>query len=186
MTVNDVLQTLLYLAVLLALTNPLGVYMARVYEGERTLLDPVLGPLERFLYRAAGVRADEGMTWKTYTLAMLVFNALSLLVVYVMQRVQGWLPRRASPRERALRARPGCLPGCLAGQAGTPGSRRGRHGLPRRGRRVTSRAPGEAAPLPRGAPIRAGRRQRDDHREHADHRRNQPRPRGRGPRGALS
>src|SRR5207253_9163184 len=68
------------------------VYMAHVYEGERTLLDPVLGPLERFLYRAAGVRADEGMTWKTYTLAMLAFNALSVVVVYVMQRVQGWLP----------------------------------------------------------------------------------------------
>src|SRR5437773_2572236 len=94
--------------------------------------------------------------------------------------------RRASPRERALRARPGCLPGRLAGQAGTPGSRRGRHGVPRRGRRVASRASREAAPLPRGAPIRAGRRQRDDHREYADHRRNQPRPRGRGPRGALS
>ncbi|TMB15991.1 MAG: potassium-transporting ATPase subunit KdpA, partial [Deltaproteobacteria bacterium] len=92
MTANDVLQTLLYLAVLLALTKPLGVYMAHVYEGERTLLDPVLGPLERFLYRAAGVRADEGMTWKTYTLAMLAFNALSVVVVYVMQRVQGWLP----------------------------------------------------------------------------------------------
>jgi len=92
MTVNDVLQILLYLAVLLALTKPLGVYMARVYEGERTVLDPVLGPVERLLYRAAGVRPDEGMSWKTYTLAMLVFNALSLLLVYVMQRIQGWLP----------------------------------------------------------------------------------------------
>jgi potassium-transporting ATPase potassium-binding subunit len=92
MTVNDVVQIVLYLVVLLALTKPLGAYMARVYEGERTVLDPVLGPLERLLYRAAGVRPDEGMTWQTYTLAMLVFNALSLLVVYVVQRIQGFLP----------------------------------------------------------------------------------------------
>jgi len=92
MTLNDVLQILIYLGVLLALTKPLGAYMARVYEGEPTLLDPVIGPLERFLYRAAGVRADEGMRWKTYTLAMLVFNGLSLLVVYAVQRLQGLLP----------------------------------------------------------------------------------------------
>ncbi len=92
MTLNDILQTVLYLVVLLALTKPLGAYMARVYEGEVTILERLLGPLERFLYRAAGVRADQGMTWKTYTLAMLAFSAVSLLVVYVMQRVQGWLP----------------------------------------------------------------------------------------------
>ncbi len=92
MTANAILQILLYLAVLLALTKPLGAYMARVYEGEATVLDRVLGPLERLLYRAAGVRPDEGMRWTTYTLAMLVFNALSLVVVYAMQRVQGWLP----------------------------------------------------------------------------------------------
>jgi K+-transporting ATPase ATPase A chain len=92
MTLNSTIQVLLYLGVLLALTKPLGAYMARVYEGEPTFLDSVLGPLERFLYRASGVRADEGMTWKTYTIAMLAFNALSLLVVYVLQRIQGWLP----------------------------------------------------------------------------------------------
>lgn len=92
MTLNDVLQTALYLAVLLALTKPLGAYMTRVFEGEPTVLDRVLGPLERFLYRAAGVRSEEGMGWKTYTLAMLVFNALGLVVVYVVQRVQGLLP----------------------------------------------------------------------------------------------
>ncbi len=92
MTANDVFQIVLYLVVLTALTKPLGAYMARVYEGDRTLLDPVLEPLERLLYRASGVRPDEGMTWKTYTVAMLAFSAASLLVVYVVQRVQGWLP----------------------------------------------------------------------------------------------
>src|SRR5262245_26098187 len=92
MTLNSALQVFLYLGVLLALTKPLGAYMARVYEGEPTMLDGVLGPLERLLYRAAGVRPDDGMTWKTYTVAMLAFNAASLLVVYFVQRVQGWLP----------------------------------------------------------------------------------------------
>jgi K+-transporting ATPase ATPase A chain len=66
--------------------------MARVYEGERTWLDPVLRPVERFIYRAAGVRPDEGMTWKIYAVAMLLFNALGLLVVYALQRFQAFLP----------------------------------------------------------------------------------------------
>jgi K+-transporting ATPase ATPase A chain len=92
MTLNDIVHIFVYLAVLLALTKPLGTYMARVYEGERTFLDPVLRPLERLLYRGAGIRPDDEMTWKTYTLAMLAFNALSLVVVYTVQRVQGWLP----------------------------------------------------------------------------------------------
>jgi K+-transporting ATPase ATPase A chain len=92
MTANDVLQIGLYVAVLLALTKPLGAFMARVYEGEPTFLDPVLGPVERVLYRAARVRPHEGMTWKAYAVAMLVFNAASLVVVYMIQRVQGVLP----------------------------------------------------------------------------------------------
>ncbi len=92
MTLDDLVQILLYLAVLTALTKPLGAFMARVYEGEPTFLDRIIGPLERGLYRAAGVRPDEGMGWKTYTVAMLAFNAASLLVVYAIQRLQGWLP----------------------------------------------------------------------------------------------
>jgi potassium-transporting ATPase potassium-binding subunit len=92
MTANDVFQIVLYLVVVLVLTKPLGAYMARVYDGDRTFFDPVLGPLERWLYRISGVRPDQGMTWKTYTLALLAFSALSLVVVYVTQRVQAWLP----------------------------------------------------------------------------------------------
>ena len=66
--------------------------MARVYQGERTFLDPLIRPLERLLYRAAGVRASEEMDWKTYALAMLLFNALGMVVVYALQRLQGMLP----------------------------------------------------------------------------------------------
>src|SRR6185369_1673835 len=67
-------------------------FMARVYDGKPTFLDPVLRPLERLIYRCCGVDPDEGMDWKTYAVAMLVFNALSLLVVYGLQRLQGVLP----------------------------------------------------------------------------------------------
>jgi K+-transporting ATPase ATPase A chain len=86
------LQIGVYLVVLLALAKPLGGYMARVYDGKPTVLDPVLRPLERFVYRACGVRPDDGMTWKTYALAMLVFNAIGVLFVYALQRLQGVLP----------------------------------------------------------------------------------------------
>ena len=92
MTANGALQVGTYVVVLLALAKPLGGFMARVYESERTWLDPVLRPIERLVYRAAGVRPDEGMDWKTYATAMLVFNALGMLVVYGLQRLQGILP----------------------------------------------------------------------------------------------
>jgi K+-transporting ATPase ATPase A chain len=78
--------------VLLLLAKPLGAFMARVYQGERTWLDPVLGPIERLLYRLSGVRADEEMNWKTYAIAMMLFNALGLFLLYGLQRLQGFLP----------------------------------------------------------------------------------------------
>ena len=92
MTANAFLQLGIYLVVLLALVKPLGGFMARVYEGQPTFLDPLLRPVERTIYRACGVRPDEGMTWKTYAIAMLLFNALGMLVVYAFQRLQGILP----------------------------------------------------------------------------------------------
>jgi len=91
-TANGVLQLLVYLVVLLALTKPLGAYMARVYEGRPFGLDRVLGPVERLIYRLSGVRPDEEMNWKNYAIAMLMFNMLGLFAVYLLQRVQGWLP----------------------------------------------------------------------------------------------
>ncbi len=85
-------QLVFYVVVLLALAKPLGSFMARVYQGERTFLDPVLRPLERLIYRISGVHADEEMTWKTYAVAMMVFNVLGLLAVYAIQRLQAFLP----------------------------------------------------------------------------------------------
>lgn len=86
------LQLVLYLAVLLAFVRPLGLFMARVYSGERTFLRPALGGVERQIYRAAGVDPAAEMPWQTYALALLVFNALGFLVVYLLQRLQGILP----------------------------------------------------------------------------------------------
>jgi K+-transporting ATPase ATPase A chain len=92
MTANGFLQVGIYLVVLLALAKPLGVFMARVYDGKPTFLDPVLRPLERLIYRLCGVDPDEGMDWKTYAVAMVVFNAVGMLAVYALQRLQGLLP----------------------------------------------------------------------------------------------
>ena len=66
--------------------------MAKVYQGERTFLDRVLGPVERFIYRISGVKPEEEMNWKTYAIAVMVFNVLGLLVVYALQRFQAVLP----------------------------------------------------------------------------------------------
>jgi K+-transporting ATPase ATPase A chain len=92
MNIGSWLQPVLYLCVLLLLVRPLGAYMARVYQNERTFLDPLLRPVERLIYRAAGVREETEMDWKTYAIAMLLFNLLGLLVVYALQRWQGFLP----------------------------------------------------------------------------------------------
>ncbi|MCZ7571268.1 MAG: potassium-transporting ATPase subunit KdpA [Ardenticatenaceae bacterium] len=92
MTSNGIFQIGLYLAILLVLVKPLGWYMARVYESEPVGLDRLLGPVERGFYRLWGVRPGEGMTWKVYTLAMLLFNAVGLIALYALQRLQGLLP----------------------------------------------------------------------------------------------
>ncbi len=85
-------QLIFYFVVLFLLVKPLGLFMAHVYQGERTFLDPVFGPLERLIYRLGGVRADEEMNWKVYAIALMVFNVLGLLAVYALQRLQGFLP----------------------------------------------------------------------------------------------
>jgi K+-transporting ATPase ATPase A chain len=92
MTPNAVIQLLLYFAVLLALVKPLGSYMARVYEGEKVALERVLGPIERLIYRLAGTSREQEMGWKTYAVAMLVFNMAGLFAVYALQRLQASLP----------------------------------------------------------------------------------------------
>ena len=92
MTANGYVQLAFYFVVLLGLAKPLGTYMARVYDGPPMLLDRVLGPIERLIYRVCSVDPDQGMTWRTYAVAMMLFNLLGLLVVYALQRLQGVLP----------------------------------------------------------------------------------------------
>jgi K+-transporting ATPase ATPase A chain len=89
---NLVFQSVLYLVVLLVLAKPLGEFMARVLVGERSFLTPALGWLERLTYKASGVDPKHEMRWTEYALAVLIFNALGVLVVYVIQRAQGMLP----------------------------------------------------------------------------------------------
>ncbi len=85
-------QLVIYFVVLLALVKPLGAFMARVYQGEHTLLDRVAGPVERLVYRLAGVNPSNDMDWKTYAIALMIFNVTGLLVVYSLQRLQGLFP----------------------------------------------------------------------------------------------
>ncbi|MDC0676462.1 potassium-transporting ATPase subunit KdpA [Sorangium atrum] len=92
MTASAALQAAIYLAVLIGLSVPLGLYMARVYQGGRGLMARVLGPVERLIYRAAGVRADQEMRWQDYAFAVLAFNLAGLVAVYALQRLQGALP----------------------------------------------------------------------------------------------
>jgi K+-transporting ATPase ATPase A chain len=92
MIVPSLIQIGLYLIVLLLLVKPLGAYMAHIYQGERSFLDPALKPLERFVYRIAKVNQAEEMDWKTYTVAMLFFNFAGLLFLYILLRLQNLLP----------------------------------------------------------------------------------------------
>ncbi len=96
MTTNSVLQVLFYLVILLVLVKPLGGYMARVYMGNRTFLDPVMGQVERFIYRSLGVRPEDEMAWHTYAIAMMVFSVAGMLLTYAFQRLQGFLPLNPS------------------------------------------------------------------------------------------
>jgi K+-transporting ATPase ATPase A chain len=92
MTANGWFQFAIYSLVLLATVKPVGLYLARVFEGQRTWLDPVLRPLERLTYRLCGVNADREMSWREYALAMLGFSAVSMLVTYAIERLQAILP----------------------------------------------------------------------------------------------
>jgi K+-transporting ATPase ATPase A chain len=108
MTLNGWLQILLFLAVVLAVTKPLGLFMARVFEGERTFLHPLLRPIERLIYRLTGVDEAREMRWTEYAAAMLLFSLVSMLLLYAVQRLQGLLPLN-----------PQGLPGVDSGASGT-------------------------------------------------------------------
>ncbi|AZO61182.1 MAG: potassium-transporting ATPase subunit KdpA [Mesorhizobium sp.] len=92
MTLNGWIQILVYCGILLLLVKPLGGYMHRVFKGDRTLLSPVLVPIERGLYRLAGTSEKEEQHWAAYATGMLLFNLAGFLVLYALQRLQGALP----------------------------------------------------------------------------------------------
>ena len=92
MIARSYLEILLFLAVTVALMKPLGGYMAKVFQNEPIALERVLGPIERLLYRAAGVRKDDETSWQTYAVGMLLFNFAGVLLTYAIQRLQYFLP----------------------------------------------------------------------------------------------
>jgi K+-transporting ATPase ATPase A chain len=87
-----IFQIVLYTAVLVALAKPLGAFMAKIYQGERTFLSPLFAPIERAIYRLAGVDTAAESNWKRYTLGVLLFNFVGFIFVYLLQRLQGVLP----------------------------------------------------------------------------------------------
>jgi K+-transporting ATPase ATPase A chain len=92
MTMTGFVYILVFFLCLLALTKPLGLYMARVFEGERTFLHPVLRPLERLVYRFCGIRETSEQRWTQYSASVIAFTLVGFLFVYAIQRLQGFLP----------------------------------------------------------------------------------------------
>src|SRR5689334_3670018 len=92
MTLNGWLQILIYFLLLLLVTKPLGVFMARVYNREKTFLDPVLRPIERLIYKLFRIDENREMRWTEYAVAMLLYSAVSMIVLFLLQRLQGHLP----------------------------------------------------------------------------------------------
>jgi potassium-transporting ATPase potassium-binding subunit len=92
MTANGWFQIFLVLAVVFVVTKPLGIFMARVFNREKTFLDPVLRPIEKLVYRLSGVDEKHEMRWTEYAVAMLLFSGVSMALLYLIQRTQFWLP----------------------------------------------------------------------------------------------
>src|SRR5262245_27685210 len=89
---NIIIQDGVYFLILLLLTKPLGLFMYQLFNGERTFLHPLLRPVESGIYRLTGVDEEREMPWTTYTVAMLLFNLIGLLLTYGIERLQGILP----------------------------------------------------------------------------------------------
>ena len=92
MSANGWLQFAIFCIILLAAIRPVGIYISRVMEGERTWLDPVLRPVERLIYKLCGVNADREMNWRQYTYALLGFSAATMVFTYAIERLQYFLP----------------------------------------------------------------------------------------------
>jgi K+-transporting ATPase ATPase A chain len=92
MTINGWLQIAVFITIIILCAKPMGLYMAAVFERRRTWLDPVLVPVEKLLYRCTGVHADEEMHWTAYAASMLIFSAATLVLTYIIERIQQLLP----------------------------------------------------------------------------------------------
>jgi potassium-transporting ATPase potassium-binding subunit len=92
MTTNGWLQILVFIAIIFAITKPLGIFMARVFEREKTFLDPLFRPIERLIYRLTGVDENHEMRWTEYCIAMLIYSGVTMFALFVIERVQQHLP----------------------------------------------------------------------------------------------
>src|SRR5215813_655194 len=92
MTLNGWFQILLFFVAVLVVTKPMGIFMARVFSGEKTFLDPVLRPVERLIYKVTRIDESREMRWTEYSIAMLLFSAVSMFVLYLLERAQQVLP----------------------------------------------------------------------------------------------
>src|SRR5256885_11332118 len=92
MTANGWLQIAVFFGLIFAVTKPMGVFMARVFNRDKTFMDPVMRPIERLLYRVTGVDEKHEMRWTEYAVSMLLFSVVPMLLLYLMERGQGFLP----------------------------------------------------------------------------------------------
>ena len=92
MITNGILQIALFTAVILLLAKPVGAFMAKVFEGQRTFLHPILRPVETAIYRVCGIDETSEQHWTRYAGALLIFSLVTLLITYILQRIQQWLP----------------------------------------------------------------------------------------------
>jgi K+-transporting ATPase ATPase A chain len=92
MTANGILQVMIYFIALIATAVPLGSYMARIYAGKTVFLSKLAGPMEKLIYKCCRIDAEEEMTWKAYARGLLIFNLMGCVAVYLLQRLQGFLP----------------------------------------------------------------------------------------------
>ncbi|HEY6181490.1 MAG TPA: potassium-transporting ATPase subunit KdpA, partial [Terriglobales bacterium] len=92
MTLNGWFQIFLFLFLVFLVTKPIGIFMTKVFNREKTFMDPVLRPVERVIYRLTGVDENSEMRWTEYAISMLLFSLVSMVVLYAMERLQGYLP----------------------------------------------------------------------------------------------
>src|ERR1700704_1707658 len=92
MTTNGILQIVIYFGLILIVTKPIGLFMSRLFQGQRTLLHPVVRPLEVLVYKLCGVREDDEQRWTQYAASLISFSLSAFVFTYAFQRLQGHLP----------------------------------------------------------------------------------------------